>query len=331
MKTKKTLLGLIFSAAIGLTSAQSPEVQQLLQQAEQFKQAGQTKKMLAAYQKAAAQNDGEAFYRLGLAYSQGNEYDYDKAVRNLQKAVELNHPKSYSDLGALYQQEGEDQKSLPLFQKAVEQGDLRGYENIAGIYESGSRHIRQDYRKAFLIYRQCAKLGHPSCLTRMGNYYDPEYSIHSTAGVQESTEKAKEYYLKAIEKNDLLAMRDLADIYYNQEEDYPKAIEYYAMLAEQPEAKDTSYYPYATVRLGYIYANGQDHGVTQDIAKAIEYYEAALPDTTAAFNLGDIYENGTGVPRNLALARKYYRIAKENGDEDAAARLREISPKRKRR
>ncbi|MBE0600684.1 MAG: SEL1-like repeat protein, partial [Firmicutes bacterium] len=41
----------------------------------------------------------------------------------------------------------------------------------------------------------------------------------------------------------------------------------------------------------------------------------------AQYNLGLMYENGEGADANLILALYWYRLAAQQGDEDAAARL----------
>ena len=73
--------------------------------------------------------------------------------------------------------------------------------------------------------------------------------------------------------------------------------------------------------LGLLYANGQ--GVTQDYAKAREWFEkaAAEGDADAMNNLGILYHNGQGVPQDDAKAREWYERAAAKGDASAKKAL----------
>ena len=67
-------------------------------------------------------------------------------------------------------------------------------------------------------------------------------------------------------------------------------------------------------------------GVTQDYAKAREWYEkaAAAGDAGAMHNLGGLYENGQGVPEDDAKAREWFEKAAAAGDVDATKALAEL-------
>jgi TPR repeat protein len=41
-------------------------------------------------------------------------------------------------------------------------------------------------------------------------------------------------------------------------------------------------------------------------------------------NLGSMYQNGLGVPKDLAQARKWYEMAAAAGDESAKASLKQL-------
>ena len=53
------------------------------------------------------------------------------------------------------------------------------------------------------------------------------------------------------------------------------------------------------------------------VRKAAEQNEPA-----AQYSLGLMYDQGTGVPRNLSEATRWYRLAAKNGDPDARAVIR---------
>lgn len=88
--------------------------------------------------------------------------------------------------------------------------------------------------------------------------------------------------------------------------------------------KDASDYilGYSYRTLGNIY--NSTNGLLYDTQKAIVNYEKAslYNDSLASFLLGEIYENGEGeVGKNFKLAEKYYRLAVEQGHEDAKEKL----------
>jgi TPR repeat protein len=67
--------------------------------------------------------------------------------------------------------------------------------------------------------------------------------------------------------------------------------------------------------------------VTQDYAKAHEWYEKAAGEDNAfaMINLGRLYENGQGVTQDYAKAREWYEKAAAKGDASATAYLKKLS------
>ena len=68
-------------------------------------------------------------------------------------------------------------------------------------------------------------------------------------------------------------------------------------------------------------------GVSQDYAKAKEWYEkaAAQGEVFAQYNLGEMYELGKGVAQDYAKAREWYEKAAAQGFEDAVAALERLA------
>jgi uncharacterized protein len=73
--------------------------------------------------------------------------------------------------------------------------------------------------------------------------------------------------------------------------------------------------------LGEMYLDGE--AGKPDAEKAAEWLKeaAAARHPVAAYRLAGLYETGTGVPRDLEQARKYYQIAADVGYADATDRL----------
>jgi tetratricopeptide (TPR) repeat protein len=77
----------------------------------------------------------------------------------------------------------------------------------------------------------------------------------------------------------------------------------------------------AQFNLGNMYNNGE--GVPQKSAEAVKWYRLAAEQgyAVAQFNLGNMYRIGNGVPENDAEALKLYRLAAEQGDAQAQVNL----------
>jgi len=77
----------------------------------------------------------------------------------------------------------------------------------------------------------------------------------------------------------------------------------------------------AQANLGIMYANGQ--GVPKDDAEARKWYRKAAEqgNAPAQFNLGVMYANGDDVPQDYAEARKWFSLAADQGDANAQFNL----------
>ena len=84
-------------------------------------------------------------------------------------------------------------------------------------------------------------------------------------------------------------------------------------LRKQADAGDAK----AQFNIGSMYENGS--GVEQDYAEAARWYRKAAErgDARAQYNLGIFHQNGWGVPQNHAEAVKWYRKAAMQGAASA--------------
>ena len=80
----------------------------------------------------------------------------------------------------------------------------------------------------------------------------------------------------------------------------------------------------AQFELGYIYYNGK--GVPKDYAESAKWYRKAADQGDAATQsiLGDMYYNGYGVPKDLVQAHAWFNIAGANGDEGGKKSLASV-------
>ena len=73
----------------------------------------------------------------------------------------------------------------------------------------------------------------------------------------------------------------------------------------------------AQYNLGVMYRDG--NGVPKDLAKAVEWFRKAAEQgyPNAQYNLGVMYQDGDGVPRDLVQAHKWFSLAAASGSEGA--------------
>lgn len=130
------------------------------------------------------------------------------------------------------------------------------------------------------------------------------------------------WYHKASKQGDSISTKILANLYYKGEgvvRDYSKAKALYLQLADQNDAE-------AMAQLGQIYFYGK--GVKRNYGKACEWYEKAmkLGVDHVASNLADCYDHGWGVKRDpvyrdfiLGKANIHYKLTskekKQLGDQ----------------
>ena len=82
--------------------------------------------------------------------------------------------------------------------------------------------------------------------------------------------------------------------------------------------------------IGNLYENGM--GVPKDFAQAAEWYRKAAEegDAQSCYRLGVFYEKGTGVKQDTDKAIELYRQAAELGYENAKTALKRLESKAKR-
>lgn len=86
----------------------------------------------------------------------------------------------------------------------------------------------------------------------------------------------------------------------------------------------------AQVTLGIVYRDGSD-GPPQDYAEAAAWFQRAADqgNPMAKFNLGQMYENGRGVPLDLVQAHMWYNLAATRFDSRTHAMTRSLAFERR--
>jgi len=303
------------------------------------------KNSLEALKQHAEQGDAEAIYQLGRVYAlgKGEEVDYDNAMTLYHRANALGYPLAANNIGALYDDMGEPEKSVEWFEQGIRQGDKRATISLGRFYLLGIG-VEQDTFKGMQMLEKYDNHGLASYL--LAQVYDGVIGYE----VPINYPKALEYYLLAEKNKQDLTNEDLMTLYnnlgmlYNAHEDIPtnyvEAQKYLTKAAEMglPHAmyglanlhdfkgdKKQAFKWYlkaaenglidAYYYVGNAYKRGE--GVQQDSQKALKWLELAAEYQMrgAAWGLAEIYQEGLGnVPQNLEKAQEFYLLAKESGE-----------------
>lgn len=286
------------------------------------------------------------------------EQDYEAARMWMEKAAEQGDPEAQFTLGRYYMSDlgfNSDQKSFEWFMKAAQQGYADAEYTVGGCYLYNI-YVDTDVHEANLWFEKAVKHGHAKAAYELGvNYLDGR-------GINKDSEHGLQLLITASNAGVHEAHRELADRYYLGIENYkgqekysnPSEAQKYAMLAVQDEKDGVAQLRLATIlhisfgnpssaKEWYIRAvnNGNNEAKLElsklYIEQSENYSEAfnMLRELTldnidkskfleAQYWISVCLENGYGCPKDKKLAKKYYKMAVDNGYVDTA------QPKKKR-
>ncbi len=202
-------------------------------------------------------------------------------------------------------------KALGPARRAADAGNARGMWLLGRLYSAG-KAVKADQEQALTLFRRAAEAGFPPAMVSLGLSYK-----YGHAGEKDEAEGVR-WLKRAAEAGDVDGMINLA-FSYSDGKGVPKDDKEYWRWVSAAADKDS---PIALTLVGTGYEYGR-HVVTKDVPKAIEYYKraAALGYANAFYYLGQIYQEGRGVPKNAKTALVYYRGAAERNQTSAMLSL----------
>lgn len=263
------------------------------------------KNSLEALKQHAEQGDAEAIYQLGRVYAlgKGEEVDYDNAMTLYHRANALGYPLAANNIGALYDDMGEPEKSVEWFEQGIRQGDKRATISLGRFYLLGIG-VEQDTFKGMQMLEKYDNHGLASYL--LAQVYDGVIGYE----VPINYPKALEYYLLAEKNKQDLTNEDLMTLYnnlgmlYNAHEDIPtnyvEAQKYLTKAAEMG-------LPHAMYGLANL------HDFKGDKKQAFKWYLKAAENglIDAYYYVGNAYKRGEGVQQDSQKALKWLELAAE--------------------
>jgi TPR repeat protein len=153
------------------------------------------------------------------------------------------------------------QLAFQWFSVTAEQGDLESVTAIGIAYLEGTG-VNRDFEESFSWLSKAAAKNHPESFGKLGKWYENEQNP------KRDIDKAKEYYLKAIELGDKQAKTDLAGLFleHGSKKEMNEAIKIIKPLADEE-------HPYATFLLGFAHLLGK--GVDREEGTGIRLLKKA--------------------------------------------------------
>ncbi|RXJ98180.1 hypothetical protein CRU98_10485 [Arcobacter sp. CECT 8986] len=277
-----------------------------------------SKKALEYYKTAASYGDVYSKRQLAELYLKKEFKEYDKAVEILETLMKQGDYKSGMQLVSLYRYpsylyEKNFPAAIKIYEYYAKQDNINAIDKLQNIYLCGPCNDNKgvDYKKAFYYTQKLVDLrGKGYDYASLGWHY------HYSKGVKEDLQKAKENYLKAVEKGYYHAYYNLAWLYYRENDkdaiiklDYKEAKKY---LEKGVKHRDSE----CMNLLGVFYKNG--YGVKKDINKAVEYFKPiARYNKYAAYHLAEFYND----KKEYKKAKEYYEISAKKGKASAQIEL----------
>ena len=193
----------------------------------------------------------------------------------------------------------------------------------AEFLKAKKEHDAQNYDVAIPLWEKLAQKGNSWAMRNLGVIYE----------VKKDNDKAKDWYLKALENGNSVAGINLTDIDKdNARKYYEKAVQlghpfglymqaFYVKNYDKNNAKAMEYLQQAADLGGAagLYGIGEKYYEEENYIQAFPYFKkAAAKDNLASmYNLGNLYFYGNGVEKNTTLGMEYWLKAANYGKREA--------------
>lgn len=230
-----------------------------------------------------------------------SEPQFENAIQSLEKAALYSSNEALLELAILYLYHSDYkniERGLIYLDRAIE-GKFTRAMNEKAVALLDHQEIERNAEEAQALLLQSMELGDDYAPYRLG--YGYQYGEFGAEGDQE---KCIEYYEIAADRNNGLGIEYAGRYYrYNETPDLEKAIAYYEKGLELYNSN------YCKVELAMLLERG--YGIEENPAQAEQYYLEAIENNYpfAAVRLGYLYEDGLLGEADGGKARSYFEMA----------------------
>lgn len=226
--------------------------------------------------------------------------DIERAIALYKKAIELGDLEAYSYLALLYQAQNNTALAKNYFQLGCDNSQYDACFNLGTFFELGRDFIHAQKYYNIACEKGSAKVKANAC-HNLGVLHSSE-----VAGLERDYDKALRFYQIACDLDNPKSCGSLGTFYEKGnggvEQDYARAFELYKFACDSGEAR-------ACFNLGTLYDRG--YGMKQNFKKAFEVYKIACnaKHAEACNNMGLMYDEGLGVRKSPQKALEFYKVA----------------------
>lgn len=253
--------------------------------------------------------DAQSQFQIGqmFEYGLGVEKNYQAAIIFYQNAAEQQHLGAEYNLGMMYLQHPQDEKSDVMALNYLTDSAFKGNRNAQYVLakvleqgkmaENGKQYIKPDPEQALSMLYLAAANGYGRAQYELAERLARE--SNNALNKEEKMQRIsliRELYQKAADTGVMEALLPLA--FYNAMDNDKQKAEYaFAVAKEQADLGDEK----AALLLGLLYDRGI--GTSVDAAKAIYWYQHAGVNPVSQFILGTYMAQGKGISEDKEQAR----------------------------
>lgn len=261
--------------------------------------------------------------RRGYALIQGSASDGDNVAKNFLADFEKTLHSwgatldtwTLTMLGCKQERSGNGAQAVKYYQEAASQNCTQAMAFLGIIYQTGMPGVGRNLNLSEQWLRKGAQAGNCSAQCSLG------VSYLQGVGVDRDMREAEKWLQLSAEQGNTGAMLCLADLYAETPATYFKAEKLYnnVLVADNTSADELNA---AKCSLGILYGEQEKFSLAVPLLRGA----ARAGNENAQFVLGCCYYDGCGVQRNLEEALHWWKVAAENGSEDARDYLQKATP-----
>ncbi|GJJ70807.1 uncharacterized protein EMPS_03157 [Entomortierella parvispora] len=209
-------------------------------------------------------------------------------------------------------------EAMKLLRKLATNGHAESQHYLAECFASGFAKGKPDFDKAFPLWVQASKHGHPDAAYRTGRCYD------EGLGTRKDNARAVQFYRKAASANHPGAMWRLGVVTLYGELGVVISPRDGVKWLKRSSQAATPEFPFALYELAQLHERGIENIVFVDPEYSVSLYSQAaeLGHAASAFRLGECWEYGKlGCKQDPRLSIHYYTLAAQQEHPEACFAL----------